>query len=109
VDSAECCEVVVTGPYSDGLAGYTRTLVEERLAACGHQFPAIRWVYRWEGEVHDDPEARVALHPRRALVPAIVARTAELHPYDVPCVIALPLVDGGPDYLRWVIAETREP
>jgi periplasmic divalent cation tolerance protein len=42
-------------------------------------------------------------------VPAIVARTAELHPYDVPCVIALPLVDGSPDYLRWVLAETREP
>ncbi|NEM06419.1 divalent cation tolerance protein CutA [Geodermatophilus normandii] len=105
----ECCEVVVTGPGADWLAGYTRTLVEERLAACGHQLSAIRSVYRWAGEVHDDPEARVALHTRRALVPAIVARTAELHPYDVPCVIALPLVDGSPDYLRWVVTETREP
>ena len=104
---AECCEVVVTGPDAGWLAGYTRTLVEERLAACGHQLTAIRSVYRWQGEVHDDPEARVALHTRRALVPAIVARTAELHPYDVPCVIALPLVDGSPDYLRWVVAETR--
>ncbi|GAB3191653.1 divalent-cation tolerance protein CutA [Geodermatophilus arenarius] len=102
-------EVVVTGPDADWLAGYTRTLVEERLAACGHQLAAIRSVYRWAGEVHDDPEARVALHTRAALVPAIVARTAELHPYDVPCVIALPLVGGGPDYLRWVVAETREP
>ena len=107
--AAECCEVVVTGPDADWLAGYTRTLVEERLAACGHQLAAIRSVYRWEGEVHDEPEARVALHTRRALVPAVVARTAELHPYDVPCVIALPLVDGSPDYLRWVVAETREP
>ncbi|MGY1730117.1 divalent-cation tolerance protein CutA [Geodermatophilus sp. SYSU D01045] len=102
-------EVVVTGPDADWLAGYTRTLVEERLAACGHQLTAIRSVYRWAGEVHDDPEARVALHTRAALVPAIVARTAELHPYDVPCVIALPLAGGGPDYLRWVVAETREP
>jgi periplasmic divalent cation tolerance protein len=105
----DCCEVVVTAADADWLAGYTRTLVEERLAACGHQVAAIRSVYRWEGAVHDEPEARVALHTRRSLVPAIVARTAELHPYDVPCVIALPLVGGNPDYLRWVVGETREP
>ncbi len=102
-------EVVVTGPDADWLAGYARTLVEERLAACGHRLVAIRSVYRWEGTVHDDPEARVALHTRRSLVPAVVARTRELHPYDVPCVLALPVTDGDPDYLRWVLAETREP
>ena len=103
----ECCEVVVTGPDAEWLAGFTRTLVEERLAACGHQLAAIRSVYRWEGAVHDEPEARVGLHTRRSLVPAIVARTAELHPYDVPCVIALPLVDGSPAYLDWIRQETR--
>jgi periplasmic divalent cation tolerance protein len=102
-------EVVVTGPDADWLAGCTRTLVEERLAACGHQSAAIRSVYRWQGAVHDEPEARVALHTRRSLVPALAARTRELHPYDVPCVIALPVVGGDPDYLRWVVAETREP
>ena len=101
-------EGVVTGPDADWLAGYTRTLVEERLAACGHVIPAIRSVYRWEGPVHDQREARAGLHTRRSLVPAIVARTAELHPYDVPCVIALPLVGGNPAYLEWLTAETRE-
>lgn len=105
----ECCEVVVTAADADWLAGFTRTLVEERLAACGHQIATIRSVYRWEGAVHDEPEARVALHTRRSLVQEVVARTAELHPYDVPCVIALPLVGGNPDYLRWVVRETREP
>jgi periplasmic divalent cation tolerance protein len=105
----ECCEVVVTGADADWLAAFTRTLVEERLAACGQQLPAIRSVYRWEGAVHDEAEARVALHTRRSLVPAIVARTAELHPYDVPCVIAMELVDGNPAYLRWIAEETRAP
>jgi len=103
----EFCEVVVTGPDPEWLAGYTRTLVEERLAACGHQLAAIRSVYRWEGAVHDEAEARVALHTRRSLVPAIVARTDELHPYDVPCVIALPLTGGNPAYLAWIGRETR--
>jgi periplasmic divalent cation tolerance protein len=103
----ECCEVVVTAADADWLAGFTRTLVEERLAACGHVIGAIRSIYRWQGEVNDEPEERVALHTRRSLVPAIVARTEELHPYEVPCVIALPLTGGNPDYLEWVLEETR--
>jgi periplasmic divalent cation tolerance protein len=104
----EFCEVVVTAADADWLAGLTRTLVEERLAACGHVIPAIRSVYRWEGAVHDEGEARVALHTRRGLVDAIVERTRALHAYDVPCVIALPLVGGNPAYLDWLAAETRE-
>ena len=105
----EFCVVVVTGPDAEWLAGFTRTLVEERLAACGHTVSPIRSVYRWDGAIHDEAEARVALHTRRSLLPAIVARTDELHPYDVPCVIALPLVGGNPAYLAWVAAETRQP
>jgi periplasmic divalent cation tolerance protein len=104
----EFCEVVVTADDAEWLAGFTRMLVEERLAACGH-VGSIRSVYRWDDALHDGPEARVGLHTRRSLVPAIVARTRELHPYDVPCVIALPLVGGSPDYLRWLAAETEAP
>ncbi len=108
MDASDFCEVVVTAPDAGWLAGLTRTLVEERLAACGHVIPAVRSVYRWDGAVHDEAEARVGLHTRRSLVPAIVARTAELHPYDVPCVLALPVADGNPAYLEWLAAGTRE-
>ena len=105
----EFCEVVVTAADADWLAGFTSTLVDERLAACGHITAVIRSVYRWQGAVHDDAESRVALHTRRSLVPEIVARAAELHPYEVPCVIALPVVGGNPAYLDWIAAETRDP
>jgi periplasmic divalent cation tolerance protein len=105
----ECCEIVVTGPDADWLAGFTRTLVEERLAACGHVTGPIRSIYRWAGAVQDEGEARVALHTRRSLVPAVVERTQELHPYEIPCVIALSLTGGNPGYLRWVVEETRNP
>jgi periplasmic divalent cation tolerance protein len=105
----ECCDVVVTAADADWLAGFTRTLVEERLAACGHVIGPIRSVYRWEGAVHDEREARVALHTRRSLVPAVVERTHELHPYAIPCVIALSLVGGSPAYLQWIVEETRAP
>ena len=92
----ECCEVVITDADAERLVALTRTLVEERLVACGQHVAPIRSVYRWEGAVHDATEARVALHTRRSLVPEVVARTRELHPYEVPCVIALPLVGGNP-------------
>ena len=105
----ECCEVVITADDPDWLAGFTRTLVEERLAACGQLVDPVRSVYRWDGELHDEREARVALHTRQALVPAIVARTRELHPYDVPCVLAVPLTGGNPAYLAWLAAETVAP
>jgi periplasmic divalent cation tolerance protein len=108
VDDSDFCEVVVTAADADWLADFTRTLVQERLAACGHVLPGIRSVYRWQGAVHDESEARVGLHTRRSLVPAVVARTTELHPYEVPCVIALPLGGGNPAYLEWIAAETRE-
>ena len=105
----ECCEVVVTDADADRLTALTRTLVEERLVACGQHVAPVRSVFRWDGAVQEETEARVALHTRRSLVDAVVARVGELHGYDVPCVLALPVVGGNPAYLRWIAAETREP
>jgi periplasmic divalent cation tolerance protein len=59
--------------------------------------------------VQDDAEARVALHTRRSLVPAIIERASVDHPYEVPCVIALPIIDGNPAYLDWIKESTRSP
>ena len=103
----DCCEIVITDADPERLVALTRTLVEERLVACGQHVAPIRSVYRWDGAVHDEPEARVALHTRRSLVDAVVARATELHDYDVPCVLAMPVVGGNPAYLRWVHEETR--
>lgn len=104
----DVCEVVITAADPQWLAGFTRRLVEDRLAACGQQVAAIRSIYRWDGAVQDDPEARVALHTRLALVDRIVERADAEHPYDVPCVLALPVVGGNPAYLEWVRRETRD-
>jgi periplasmic divalent cation tolerance protein len=105
--TTEVCEVVITAPDAGWLAEFTRQLVEERLAACGHNFESIRSIYRWDGQVHDEREARVALHTRISLVSAIVDRTNKAHPYDVPCVIAVPINKGNPEYVRWILAETE--
>ncbi|MEQ4300415.1 divalent-cation tolerance protein CutA [Plantactinospora sp. B6F1] len=99
-------EVIITGPDAEWLAEFTRRLVDDRLAACGHNIAPIRSIYRWQGSVHDEPEARVALHTRASLVERLTARANEEHPYDVPCVIAVPVVHGNPAYLQWVLNET---
>ena len=102
------CEVIITAADPEWLAAFTRRLVADRLAACGQQVAAIRSIYRWDGEIHDDPEARVALHTRASLVDRIVERANAEHPYDVPCVLALPVAAGNPAYLEWVLSETGE-
>ena len=104
----EVCEVVITAPDEAWLLDFTRHLVEARLAACGHH-TSIRSIYTWAGAVQDESETRVALHTRSSCVPAIIAITNDRHPYEVPCVIAMPLVGGEPAYLRWVHDQTRDP
>jgi periplasmic divalent cation tolerance protein len=105
----DCCEIVLTDADPARLLALTRTLVDERLVACGQQIAPIRSVYRWEGAVHDEAEARVALHTRRSLADAVVSRATELHGYAVPCVLVVPVIGGNPAYLRWIHEETRDP
>lgn len=107
-EQLECVEVVITAESAEWLADFTRSLVEDRLVACGHNITPIRAIYRWEGKVYDEPQARVGLHTRSALVTDIVARADRDHSDDVPCVIAMPLTDGNPHYLRWIYSETSE-
>lgn len=103
----EACEVVITAPDAAWLTAFTRSLVEDRLCASGHNLSPIRSIYRWHNEIEDQMEARVALHTRQELVPAIIERTRQEHPYEVPCVVALPITTGNPSYLQWIEDETR--
>jgi periplasmic divalent cation tolerance protein len=103
------CEVIITADSEEWLINFTRSLVQDPLAACGQHIEPIRSIYRWEGSIHDDREVRVALHTRTSLVQHIVDRTRQAHPYDVPCILAIPIDSGNPDYIQWVISETTEP
>jgi periplasmic divalent cation tolerance protein len=99
--------LLVTAPSADVAAALARTLVEEGLAACGNVVPAVRSIYRWEGKIHDDAEALLVLKTERRLVAALKARLPELHPYQVPELLVVPVEDGLAPYLEWIGASLR--
>jgi len=78
------------------------TVVGEMLAACVNILPTVRSIYRWDGAVQDDAEALLVMKTTAAGYDALQARVLELHPYDVPEVIALPVAEGSAAYLQWV-------
>jgi periplasmic divalent cation tolerance protein len=84
----------------------SRSLVEERLAACTNLLPGMRSCYRWQGELCQDDEFVLLIKTVAGRVDACLARLAELHPYDEPCGLVLPAVGGLPGYLDWISAET---
>lgn len=99
--------VLVTAPSADKAAELARTLVEEQLAACGNVLPGVRSIYRWEGKVHDEPEALLILKTRAALFEPLRERIVSLHPYQVPEVLRLDVSAGHLPYLEWIGASVR--
>lgn len=94
--------VVSTFPSQDAAASVARTLVEERLAACVNIVPAIRSIYRWESAIHDEAEVLAIIKTTAERLVAMRERLVELHPYDVPEAIELPVAGGHAPYLAWV-------
>ena len=83
-----------------------RVLVDKRLAACVNVLNGCTSVYRWNGEVEQAEEVPVLIKTRSARYEELEAAIRELHPYELPEVIAVPVVRGLPDYLDWVAEET---
>ena len=101
-----CVEVVITAEDAEWLADLTRALVDDRLAACVQIIGPLRTIYRRDGKVHDEPQARAALHTQTSLVSDIVDRVDRDHPGGVTNVVAMQLIDGSDHYLRWIVHET---
>lgn len=84
-----------------------RAVVAERLAACANVIPGMHSVYWWQGEMEEGAEAVLILKTAQARVPALIARVKALHSYDCPCIEAIEVKDGNPEFLAWVERETQ--
>ncbi len=78
------------------------TLVEEKLVACSNIISPIRSIYSWQGKICDDKEALMILKTRKKLFSQIVKRVEKLHSYEVPEIIAMPVIEGSSKYLSWI-------
>ena len=84
-----------------------RALVEERLAACVNRVAGVSSIYRWRGEVREDAEVLLLIKTTRECMEPLRARLVELHPYEVPELIALDIVAGHVPYLDWLREQAR--
>jgi len=82
-------------------------LVGEGLAACVNIVPQVNSIYRWAGEVREDQEVLLIAKSRKEIFERLAKRVKELHSYDVPEVIALPIAVGDEDYLAWIDKEVK--
>jgi periplasmic divalent cation tolerance protein len=86
-----------------------RILVEEQLAACATMIPAVQSIYRWQGQVETATETMVFLKTGLAQLPALEARLRELHTYETPEFLVLPVESGSSTYLAWLHASLGVP
>jgi periplasmic divalent cation tolerance protein len=97
--------VLSTFPDAEHAARAARTLVDEHLAACVSLVTPVRSIYRWQDAVQDEAEVLAVIKTTAERYAALAARLAQLHPYEVPEIIALPLADGHPPYLAWLAGQ----
>jgi periplasmic divalent cation tolerance protein len=101
--------VLTNCPDTEVADRLARTLVEQKLAACVNRLPAVNSVYRWQGAVERAIEVPLLIKSTRERLPEIQEVIRALHPYEVPEIVAIPVVAGLPAYLRWVVDETQPP
>ncbi len=98
--------VLITAQKEEDAAAIAKDLAGQKLAACVNIVRDVRSIYRWKGRTEDEREVLMVVKTRRELFPAVVKKVKELHPYTVPEIIALPIIEGTEDYLGWLKEET---
>jgi len=100
--------VLTTIPVDLDADGFAKALVDSRVAACVSVLAPMSSVYRWQGSVETASERQVVIKTTSARLDALERRIGELHPYEVPELLVVPVSGGGAAYLAWVAAEAGE-
>jgi len=97
--------VLSTCDSAESARQLARHLVERRVAACVNIFPSVTSVYRWKGKIEEAQEWLLVIKSRRDLFDALREEILKVHSYDVPEIVAMPIVDGSERYLAWLDEE----
>jgi periplasmic divalent cation tolerance protein len=103
---AEFIQVTTTVSKREDAGRISRAVVEKRLAACAQVVGPITSIYRWKGKIERAKEWMVVMKTRKALYPKLEKAIREVHPYEVPEIVATRIEAGSRDYLDWIRAET---
>jgi len=106
-DTGYCVVFVTVGSEEEGKK-VASAVVEEKLSACANMIGPIRSLYWWDGKVQDDPEMLLVMKTKKDTFKKLESRIKEVHSYDVPEIIALPIDAGHAPYLDW-IGESVKP
>lgn len=98
--------VLTTLPADGDVTSFATALVEERLAACVSASAEVKSIYRWEGRIEEEHERQITIKTTRDILDRLWLRVRELHPYEVPEFLVLPVIDGSDVYLKWIRAST---
>jgi len=98
--------VFITCGTEDEATHISNTLVQKNLIACGNIIPEITSIFRWEGRLNSDEEVLLIAKSRQGVLDELMDEVRELHSYQTPEIIAMPIVGGSKAYLDWVIDET---
>ena len=99
--------ILTTAPDAGAAERIVRTLVEERLIACGNLLPDVLSLYRCEGRIARESEVLVLLKSSAGTIDALFDRLPQLHPYEVPELVEIPIATVSAGYRRWVIESTE--
>lgn len=99
--------VYVTCKNQDEAESIASSVVDERLAACANILPGMKSIYRWNGAVESASEVVLILKTDAKNAAELSGRICELHSYECPCVVVLPVESGNPDYLDWIRASVK--
>jgi len=94
--------VFITASNEDEAARIAKALVEAKLAGCVNIIKNIRSIYSWQGKVKDETEVLMIVKTQKSLFDSLMKKVKELHSYTVPEIIAMPIVKGSEDYLKWL-------
>ena len=96
--------VIMTVPNREEAVKIVRTLLEEKLIACANLMEPVSSFFWWQGKITDEKEVLVIMKSHETIFKKLSKRVTELHSYDVPEILALPIVDGSQAYLDWMNA-----
>ena len=99
--------IYITAGSHEEARAIGKELVSERLVACVNMIENIHSLYWWEGAIQEDREVILIAKTKAGLVPRVIEKVKAIHSYDCPCIVSLPILDGNPAFLNWIVKETQ--